>query len=272
MNSTDTPGQWPLVAQQWLQLGTPLRPGTDDIAIARGMIERWHGTAQPRFLILGVTPEYHALAHHTGGRIQAIDRTTEMIRYVWPGLPSEALTGDWRHMPWQEPLFDIALCDGGLQLVGYPDGLDEVAGELHRVLAPGGVFIVRLFTPPETPESPENVLQDLAKGHIPNLNVLKLRLGMAMQTDAESGTALNDVWTRLNDAAGPWPQLAEKLSWPLEHLSAIDAYRGSPARMHYFTPTQAIAAFERAGFIPLESAHTAGILGAQCPTLCFRRR
>jgi SAM-dependent methyltransferase len=271
MDSTDVPGQWPLVARQWLQLGSPLRPDPMDISIVKAMIERWHNSAEARYLILGVTPEYHDLAHTAGGTIQAIDRTPEMIRYVWPGQPSQAETGDWRQMPWQEPCFDLALCDGGLQLVGYPDGITAVAGELHRVLSPDGLFIVRLFTPPKAREKPEHVLQDLNNGHIPNLNVLKLRLGMAMQTDAEHGTALRDVWTRLHDAAGPWPEFARKLSWPLDHLLAIEAYRDSPARMHYFTADQAIDAFEDSGFIHLESASADYILGAQCPTLCFRR-
>lgn len=271
MDSPETPGQWPLVARQWLQLGPPLRPSPLDISIVQTMIERWHDAADARYLILGVTPEYHALAHAAGGSIQAIDRTPEMIRYVWPGLPSQAVTGDWRRMPWLEPSFDIAVCDGGLQLVGYPEGISGLACELHRVLSPEGLFIVRLFTPPRTAETPEHVLQDLVDGHIPNLNVLKLRLGMAMQTDAEHGTALRDVWTRLNDAEGPWPELAQKLSWPLEHLLAIDAYRDSPARMHYFTPEQAITVFEKSGFRHLGSANADSILGDQCPTLCFRR-
>jgi SAM-dependent methyltransferase len=270
MDSTDTPGQWPLVARQWLQLGPPLRPGPMDTAIVRTLIERWCDVAEARYLILGVTPEYHAMAV-AAGSVQAIDRTPEMIRYVWPGQPSQAETGDWRQMPWQTPAFDIALCDGGLQLVGYPDGLSAVARELHRVLLPDGLFIARLFTPPETAETPEDVLQDLLKANIPNLNVLKLRLGMAMQSDAESGTALRDVWSRLHDAAGSWPELAERLSWPLDHLLAIEAYRESPARMHYFTPDQAIAVFERSGFRHLDSASGDYMLGTQCPTLCFRR-
>jgi SAM-dependent methyltransferase len=271
MNNTDVPGQWPLVARQWLQLGSPLRPDPMDIFIVKAMIERWHDSAAARYLILGVTPEYHALAQAAGGSIQAIDRTPEMIRYVWPGQPSQAETGDWRQMPWQDPCFDLALCDGGLQLVGYPDGITAVARELHRVLSPDGLFIVRLFTPPKAKETSEHVLQDLNNGEIPNLNVLKLRLGMAMQTDAEHGTALRDVWMRLQDAAGPWPELARKLSWPLDHLLAIDAYRESPACMYYFTPDQAIDAFEYSGFKHLESASADYVLGNQCPTLCFRR-
>ena len=240
-----------------------------DTAIVRTMIERWCDVAEARYLILGVTPEYYAMA--IAGSVQAIDRTPEMIRYVWPGQPSQAETGDWRQMPWQTPAFDIALCDGGLQLVGYPDGISAVARELHRVLIPDGLFIVRLFTPPETAETSDNVLQDLVKGNIPNLNVLKLRLGMAMQISAECGAALHDIWTRLYDAAGSWPELAERLSWPLEHLLAIEAYRESPARMHYFTLHQAITVFEHSGFMHLESRTGDYVLGAQCPTLCFRR-
>lgn len=264
-------GQWPKAAKFWPQIGAPLRPGSDDIGIARSMVARWAGVPASRYLILGVTPEYHGMAQDAGAEIQAIDRTPEMVDYVWPGRPEQACIGDWRDMPWQDPRFDVALCDGGLQLIGYPDNVQRVASELQRVLVPGGLFIARLFSPPATPEQPDQVLRDLAAGGIPNLNVLKLRLGMSMQTDAESGTALDDIWNRLHAAAGPWPELARALDWPLEHLQAIEAYRGSPARMHYFTPEQTIAVFAHAGFRHLETAYSGYLLGDRCPTLCFRR-
>lgn len=265
------PGQWPKAAKFWPQIGAPLRPGSDDIGIARNMIGRWADASASRYLILGVTPEYHALAHHADADIQAIDRTPEMIEYVWPGRPEQACIGDWREMPWQDPRFDVALCDGGLQLIGYPESVHRVASELQRVLVPGGLFIARLFSPPATPEEPEQVLRDLTAGDIPNLNVLKLRLGMAMQIDPNNGTALNDIWNRLHAAAGPWPELARALDWPLEHLQAIDAYHGSPACMHYFTPAQTISIFAQAGFRHLETAYSSYLLGDRCPTLCFRR-
>ncbi|MFM6987595.1 MAG: hypothetical protein ACKOXG_02850, partial [Arenimonas sp.] len=102
-NGLDTPalpeGQWPKAARFWPRIGAPLRPVAEDLRFIESLLHERAG--QPlRGLILGVTPEFERLPWPEGSRINALDRTPEMIEYVWPGRPEQAVLGDWRDIPW----------------------------------------------------------------------------------------------------------------------------------------------------------------------------
>lgn len=270
-------GQWPSVARIWHQLGSPLRPVEADLAFCRAALADWvaeAGGRPPRALILGVTPELYRLPWPEGSIIRAADRTEAMIRCVWPGEPAQVLQADWRRLDWPPASFDLVLCDGGLHLLDHPRGQGELVAGLARLLAPGGACVFRLFVPPAAPESPEAVLAALFAGAIPDLNCLKLRLGMALQAGPTEGVALQEVWQRLHAAAGDWPGLAARLGWPLDHLLAIEAYRASPACYHFVSAAEAEALFcggPDPAFQLLRADTAAYPMGAQCPTLVFRR-
>ncbi|QPN62715.1 hypothetical protein H8F25_13725 [Synechococcus sp. CBW1004] len=262
------------MAARWQLLGPPLRPSCQDLEIISKAISRW---APPpptalRILILGVTPEYPALDLDRQVDFQALDRTRSMIEAVWPGPRESAACGDWCSMPWCQPLFDVALCDGGLQLLVNPSGVAAVAKELQRVMKAGGLFIVRLFCPPMPGETPEQVVSQLLAGGITNLNELKLRLNPALQLDPERGVPLASVWQYLHERLGPWSELAARLGWSLEHLQVIDAYRENNARMHFFDVSEAIRLITAASDLEhLETVTANYRMALSCPTLIFRR-
>jgi hypothetical protein len=234
-----------------------------------------HPRRAPRGLILGVTPELHGLAWPDPDLLLAADRTIELIEHVWPGDRDKVLRSDWREIDLPPGSIDVALCDGGLHLMPWPDGQRALAARLAETLAPGARLAFRLFLPPETPEAPEQVLADLDAGKIRDLNCLKLRLGAAMQGSAREGVCLGDVWLRVRAQAGSgWPALAGRLGWAADHLEVIDAYRGSSERYHFVTLPQVTALFcaeggafdvERVSFPTYE-------LGERCPTLVLKRR
>jgi SAM-dependent methyltransferase len=270
-------GQWPLAARFWPHLGPPLRPAEEDLAFVRLALTDWCAANQaraPRALILGVTPEFYRLPWPPNSVVRAVDRTQEMIDYVWPGAASDVLLADWRRMDLPGHSVDIALCDGGWQLLEFPDGQPELCSRLARVIAPGGVLVVRLFVPPSVSETPDEVLDALLAGGIPNLNCLKLRLLMSLQDQPSAGIALHQVWLTLRKAAPSWPELAAKLGWSLEHLSAIDAYRDCHARYHCVTSEQVehLLCEGTGGAFELDRVSIPSYaMGAQCPTLVFRR-
>jgi hypothetical protein len=75
-------GQWPGVARFWPLLGPPLRPAEEDLALLREAVARYGpGERALRILILGVTPEFVDLPWPAGSRVEALDKTPEMIRY-----------------------------------------------------------------------------------------------------------------------------------------------------------------------------------------------
>ena len=269
-------GQWPRIAKAWRQLGSPLRPVDEDIRFFQAAIDSWqrHACAPARALILGVTPELFHLSWPDNTTLRAVDRTGEMIEHVWPGARSQVVQTGWTEMQWPDSGFDLVLCDGGLHLLDYPAGQQRLAAILARIIAPGGRFIIRLFVPPPQRETPEDVMGQLFNGRVPDLNCLKLRLGMALSAALEDGVSLHAVWQYLRDAGGDWPGLAARLNWDLEHLQAIDAYRGSGARYYFLSASQVEALFcgVADGAFDLEASNTPAYpMGGQCPTLVFRR-
>ena len=268
-------GQWPVVASNWRQLGSPLRPVAEDVDFFARALREWcaaHPGAKPRALILGVTPELYRLPWPDAARVRAADRTPAMISHIWPGPAAHVIQADWRELPLADASLDVVVCDGGLHLLDYPQGQSQLARTLARVIAPDGLFAVRLFVPPPQPETEAEVLAALLAGRIPDLNCLKLRLGMSLQRTPAAGVALNAVWQSLRETAGDWPALAARLGWTLEHLQVIDAYRDSAARYHFITTAQATALMAAHGFEQQWMASGAYAMAGQCPTVVFRRR
>lgn len=267
-------GHWLEIARRWHQVGPPLRPSVQDVAFCTKAVRRWasvHGA--PRALILGVTPELYRLPWPTGTELSAVDRTPAMIEAVWPGPRSAVVHADWTELPLDAGSRDLVLCDGGNILLSYPHGQHRFVQALQRVVAPRGLCIFRLFVPPAQRESPAAVLCELLAGRIPNLNILKLRLGMALQESSERGVQLAHVWDALQRAAPDFSRLAARLGWPLDHLLAIDTYRGCSSRYHFLSITEVCRLFTEhpGGFTFAAMEVPAYELGERCPTVVFRR-
>jgi SAM-dependent methyltransferase len=270
-NSNPAAGHWREIARRWEQVGPPLRPSPEDVAVYAAIVAQRR--CPPRALILGVTPELYHLPWAAGTDLCAVDHTQEMIDAVWPGPRSAVRHADWTDLPLPAASRDLAVCDGGLHLLAYPDAHHKLIWALHRVLAPGGLAVFRLFVPPARRESPAAVLADLRAGQIPNVNILKLRLGMALQEDPRSGVQLAAVWDALHRATPNLRQLAEDIHWPLESLLAVETYRDCSSRYHFLGVGEVRRLFcqEPGGFV-LEMIHfPAYPLGEQCPMVVFRR-
>lgn len=242
---------WQAVANRWAQVGPPLRPSAADVTLYQELIDAWR---PQRALILGVTPEIAGLTFPEGGRVFALDHTIGMIEAVWPGPRTRVVKGDWRSMPFGSGSFDLAFCDGGLHLQSFPLGQRELSRSLRRVLKAGGRAVFRLFPMPENRADLVRVLEELGERAIPNLNVLKLRLGMTLQSCPEDGVALADVYQAIAGLAPSLDELADRLGWNREHLRAIESYRGSANRYHFLGRDDAIRLFcDEAGGFELES-------------------
>lgn len=271
--SGQTSAHWHQIAGQWDQLGPPLRPSAEDTGAYEEAIRRWGCSTALRGLILGVTPELYHLPWPAGSHITAVDRTERMIELVWPGARSDAICADWTEMPLEAESRDIALCDAGTVLLSYPDGHEQLVRELARILSPSGLCVFRLCVLPEIPEAPQAVLDDLIGGRIPNLNILKLRLAMAMQERPEQGVPLNRIWDELHHRAPDLGQLAAHIGWSYQHLAAINTYRHCPNPYSFLTLAEVCQLFcESPGGFWCESVYQPSYaLGERCPIVVFRR-
>jgi len=268
------PDHWPDLARRWSLVGPPLRVSAEDAAayaeFARRILER---PQPPRVLILGVTPELYGLPWPAGTLLRAADRSAAMARAVWPGPPEAVQIEDWTRLSFAPSSFDLALCDGGLHLLSYPDGQAGFVRSLRRVLAPGALLLLRLFVPPPEAEAVDEVLRDLGAGRIGNVNELKIRLDMALQPDPVTGVRIGDVWEAFERAEPDLDALAARTGWSRESLGSIEAYRGSEATYHFVTERQVRRLFEvdPGGFTVEAVREPAYELGQRFPLVALRR-
>jgi len=273
MPSSATSNHWEELSRQWEQVGAPLRPGEADLVFYRRAIRELSPDGKPlRALILGVTPELYRLDWPVGSTVLAADRSEVMIRAIWPGPADNARHAKWTELPFENDSCDIVFCDGGLQLIEWPCEHESLAQELARVISPDGRLVVRMFVPPAQPETPEHVLADLFDGQIANLNLLKIRVGMAMAAGSPPSVKLCEVWEALHDAAPDFPALARRLDWPLEHLLAINTYRDRATRYTFVSVAQFAEVFCGSGsFARQRVDFPEYCLGERCPTVTLAR-
>lgn len=272
--SPDRAGQWAKVARNWKLHGPPLRPSLEDVHFTEEAVGAWRGQgAPPRVLLLGVTPELYRLSWREGTDFLAVDRTMDVIEAVWPGPREAVRCEDWLEMKLPAASRDIVLCDGGLNLLAYPDEQQQLASILRQVLAQEGLCILRLFVRPAERETSDAIVADLLGGRIPNMNLLKLRLWAALQESPSQGVELDAVWRTVHGAAGSLEELASRVGWPLEETLFINAYRGSTIRYWLGTVDEVAKIFcQDVGGFELTSMHVPSYeCGRQCPTVVLRR-
>ena len=260
---------WPDIAKRWDKVGPPLRPTAPDLDAYGEALGR---TVKHRAVILGVTPELYRLSS-PGADVVAVDHTLGMIDAVWPGPPGRAIYGDWTKMPLAPASRNVALCDGGFHLLSSPHGQAALVDNLRHVLAPGGIFVVRLFVPSLRPETADAVVDDLLTGKVSNVNVLKLRLAMALQREASSGVELATVWASLFGSGMTSRELAEQTGWDPADVVALDSYRDCPTRYSFVSLAEVTELFcRRTGGFEVVAVRTPPYdLGERCPTVTLRK-
>lgn len=228
-------GQWGAVAERWALLGPPLRPDAEDVENFQRAVDEVAGRmAVGRAVILGVTPELWALRWPAGTEVRAVDRSPEMIAGVWPGDPCDVIVGDWTVRHFGEGSVQVVLCDGGLQLLDYPDGQAGLFAVLKEVIPRGGRAVFRLFQPPEERLSPDEVLSRLEGGQIADMNMLKPMLWHAFAGEDGGGVCLHDIWEFLDERIADRGALFRRLGWDPDKARVIDCYRG--VRGRYWFP------------------------------------
>ena len=265
---------WPEMARQWAQIGPPLRPARQDLDFYMDAAREWsHLRGAPRILQLGVTPEIYRLPWPKGADFLAVDYVQGMIDHLWPGPKAAVQCRNWLDMKLPKASRDIVFCDGGLHLLAYPNEQGHLVRLLRDILSDEGICVFRLFVPPTRRETPAAVLKDLLAGRVPNLNILKLRLGMSLLRSAKEGVEVAAVWRTMNREAPNLEDLALRIGWPVPQMLAINAYRNSTARYCFVTTDEAIELFcvNPGGFEIHHRYVPSYELGGQCPTIVLRR-
>lgn len=214
------------------------------------------------------------MAWPAGTTLVAIDRSEAMIGAVFPAAAGTAIAGDWLAMPAPDRAFDWIVGDGCASTLGYPADYDVFAAELHRVLAPDGELVLRLFAAPEDPESLDEVARALARGEITSFHALKWRIAMCRPPSGQPAKRNVRVVAILRGFEAIAPDrdaLAAATGWTRETIDTIDVYRDSD--LAYSFPTLAEARARLTRHFTEAACLTAGYeLGDRCPTLVLRPR
>lgn len=271
--------QWNSFAIQWNLLGSPLRPCAEDVSIFEEMLaaepEVFGAAANKRTWLLGVTPEIATLRWPQDVELLAVERVQAMIDGIWPGDTDRrhAICADWLDPPFPDESFDLAIGDGCLTHVGFPDGLSRLLASVHRCLRREGYLMLRLFCRPDAAESPDAVIAALQSGAIKSFHAFKWRLAMAVQGTADApDVAVDEVWRIWNAAGVDSSALVSARGWRPEEIRTIDLYRGSSARYNFMRYDQTILHLQSAGFDLVATRSGSYELARQCPQVLLKKR
>jgi SAM-dependent methyltransferase len=265
---------WNDVAAGYNRMGPPLLPSEEDVRSMQDSI-RVHAAGRPaRVLQLGATPRLAEIQWPNGTTVLAVDSAYEVVRLVWPGdIPGRrrAVQGDWRQLPVRDASYDVALGDGSLNCVRYPDGIRAAAEAVRRALGPGGLLVVRTYVRPDGCESPEDLARDVAAGRVATFNQFRFRMQMAVQRSVEEGAAVRDVHRYWHELGLNADALAGRPGWSHEDLLAIEPYRHSSA-VHVFPSLGEWRAVLSDQFEELALRPASYVLGDRCPIMVLRSR
>jgi SAM-dependent methyltransferase len=270
-----TQNHWEKHAQQWELVGPPLRPSTPDTDCFTRIVEEWSASNSQdslAALLLGVTPEIAHMGWPLNTRLFAADYSAEMIRSLWAMQDQQdrlAFCSDWCTLPLPDDSVRIVIGEGCFTLLSYPDGYQDLAREIRRVLQDDGLLIVRFFVSLDDTASPEQVHEQLLAGTIGNFHIFKFRLAIALQQTVSEGVCVGDVWENWNTQGYDINRLAAKLNWQPETIGTIDAYRGMNARYTYPT-LEELETTLSPWFDQVARYNHDYEFGKNCPTLVMR--
>jgi SAM-dependent methyltransferase len=256
----------------------PSRVSASDIeffeAQARQVFESFRkGTLDA--LMLGVTPGIAAMRWPDPTGLAALDWSSGMIRHQWPrsGLPAFAapIQADWRRMPLPDSSRDFAVGDCCQVAVDSFEDCAAYHAEVHRVLRPGGRFVQRCILRPERPESLDALFELLFAGKMPNFEVFRRRLAMAMHGSNGEGVSAGDVWRTWDERVPDRDALLERYGWPAQTIQTLERWQGSAMRFPFPTlPEMLDLAGPRLELI--ECNVPTYEMGERCPRLVLRKR
>ncbi len=269
----DEQAHWPKIATRWHLVGPPLRPSKEDIALFERSIGNLENPTEGiRGLILGVTPELYQLRWPRGSTVRALDGSLEMIKAIWPGPADSALLGSWTAAPVAGSSQNVILCDGGFGVLSFPHEQRQLLTEVRRMLAPGGIFVVRLFAPAGRTGSIADISADLHAGLIESLDMLKLRLWGALQKTLVDGVKPREVVANIEEMSGGLDRLVVDHGWSAEHVATLELHRDSNSVYHLANAEELVRMTEEVSGFEVVSIESADYSYSDCCPLVTLRR
>lgn len=267
---------WGNVGSGYAALGHPLRPSRADLECMRGAARKWakERRRSPEVVMLGATPRIAQMKWPARTKVLGTDASFPMIRAIWPGNVAgvrAAACANWRALPLRDASRDIAIGDGSLSCVRYPDSCRAVAAEIRRVLRDDGLLILRAYVQKEPRERKEDVVAELLDGAMPSFHWFKFRLLMAMQEDAARGVAVAEVYRYWESLRIDARELAAMMGWGEAGIRLMELYQGTET-VHTFHLLEELQNLLTEFFEDVTVERPSAFLGERCPILIARPR
>lgn len=231
-------------------------------------------TCPGRVAVLGVTPELVQLPWPAGVELSAFDHSISMIEQVWrpnPSVRSSVHQADWAALPLDACSVLAVVGDGSFNALPSLNSYAAVLAELHRVMLPGALMVVRCFIRPEKTETLEDVVAAVRHGRVGSFHALKWRVAMSLADVPDAGVAVSDIHAAFEACFPSRARLASQTGWPTPQIDTIDSYRGSITRYNFPT-LQEFQLHCAPHFDVVDVRHATYELADRCPTLTLRRR
>jgi hypothetical protein len=264
--SSSSDKHWQAIYRQGPRIGPPLVVDDEVAAAYQAAIAGHRGSG----LLLGATPR---LADFTDD-VTAVERNRGVIEARWPGdTPHRrAVLDNWHSMRFPAACFGVAIGDGSLNVLSFPDEIRTILGRVAEFLRPGAPVAIRAYLRPEDCEPVAAVFAAVRAREIRAFSAFKWRLAMAMcHETGKADIAVADIHRRFVETVADRAAFALETGIAPEEIAAIDVYGESREVYSFPTPSGLVSAIPPAlrfiRYAPSGSYELAG----RCPIAVLER-
>jgi len=254
-------GFWLRRAEKKFRTLPPGMPSADDLRLYNKYAEflrRSQAESGKPGLLLGCTPLIADWCRENGLRVAVMDYCEPLARSLGD-RELEIIVDDWLSTSYAGASFSWAAGDGIVNAVG--SGRDSIGlfRQIHRLLLPGSLLILRnLLRPVPTPSTRE-IFEKYAAGGIRSLNALQHQISSSLQPSFMEGILTRETYR----------VISENRVVPPEQLASLDYYNLEGACLCYPTLAE-LQALASADFEQLDMDYGDYEMSALTPTLVYR--
>jgi SAM-dependent methyltransferase len=226
--ASDAEKHFQRLATQWDKIGLPMRPLSPVASVLKSLMPE--NTKQA--LLLGVTPEFAALAEDT----TALDHSAGMIAQIWPGdgPNTRAVQGSWLNMPFEDDSFDVVIGDGSLTLLPFPEKVENVLSEIARVLRPDARAVLRCFVALDNALTDDELRSYATSLKNKSIDALRFRFAInAVHAANSPNITAAQAWRDFAELyPDPEPMLSEN-GWNVADFARFQMYKDNSMSMNF---------------------------------------
>ncbi len=220
----------------------PGTPSVDDLQLPakyEGQLRQAQIASGKTGLILGATRQTVDWCRSRNLRITLMDFSkpcAEIIRSAhpdWEGL--RIIIDDWLSTAESDGSFCWAAGDGVVAALGSGRDAARFFQQLHRLLLPGSLAILRSFVRPFPTPSGTEILNRLKSGEIRSFSAFRIQFAHSFQRSFMDGVPTRDIYEAIVETGILDNNPEKRFSWTADQLAALDYWMIEGVRFCYPT-------------------------------------